>query len=52
MNKPASKGICESELETGASILFFPNALASARNAPNPLGIEAPAVAEVGKPVT
>ena len=51
-NKPASKGICESELETGASILFFPECFGECPEPPNPLGIEAPAVAEVGKPVT
>jgi hypothetical protein len=51
-NKPASKGICESELEAGASILFFPECFGECPTPPNPLGIEAPATAEVGKPVT
>jgi hypothetical protein len=51
-NKPSSKGVCESELETGASILFFPECFGECPEPPNPLGIEAPTVAEAGKPVT
>ncbi len=51
-NKPASTGICEAELQTGASILFFPECFGECPTPPNPLGIESPAVAEVGKPVT
>lgn len=51
-NKPSSTGICEAELETGASILFFPECFGECPSPPNPLGIEAPATAEVGKPVT
>jgi hypothetical protein len=54
--KPATTGICEAELSSGDSILFFPECFSQTVGvcplAPNPLGIEAPAVAEVGKPVT
>jgi hypothetical protein len=51
-NKAATKGICESELEPGDSILFFPECFGECPAPPNPLGIEAPAVAEVGEAVT
>jgi hypothetical protein len=54
--KPATTGICEAELSSGDSILFFPECFSETSGvcppAPNPLGIEAPAVAELGKPVT
>jgi hypothetical protein len=50
-NKEATKGICESELEPGDSILFFPECFGECPARPNPLGIEAPTVAEVGQPV-
>jgi hypothetical protein len=57
-NKEASSGACEAELHSGDSVLFFVgcSALAaecqSAPNALDVLGIEAPATAEVNKPVT
>ncbi|HEX3518250.1 MAG TPA: DUF4430 domain-containing protein [Solirubrobacteraceae bacterium] len=51
-NKPATKGICQTELEPGDSVLFFPECFGECPAPPNPLGIEAPPVAEVGKPVT
>jgi hypothetical protein len=54
-NKAASTGICETELSSGDSILFFPECF-SETNAcppsPNPLGIVAPGVAEAGSPIT
>jgi hypothetical protein len=54
-NKPASTGICEAELNSGDSVLFFPECFSETMGvcppSPNPLGIEAPAVAEVGRPV-
>lgn len=50
-NKPATEGICFGELASGASILFFPECFSECPTPPNPLGIEAPATAEVGKPV-
>jgi hypothetical protein len=56
-NKPSSVGICEGELSSGESILFFPECFSEEEPSPcppspNPLGIEAPAVAEAGKPFT
>ncbi len=55
-HKPSTAGICEVELNSGDSILFFPECFSETSGvcppAPNPLGIEAPAVAEPGKPVT
>jgi hypothetical protein len=55
-SKPATTGICGAELSPGDSILFFPECFSETSGvcppAPNPLGIEAPDVAEVGKPVT
>lgn len=55
-DKSATTGICEAELSSGDSILFFPECFSETVGvcppAPNPLGIEAPAVAEVGSPVT
>lgn len=54
--KPATTGICEAELSSGESILFFPECFSETIGvcppAPNPLGIEAPTVAEAGAPVT
>jgi hypothetical protein len=54
-NKPATAGVCETELSSGESILFFPECF-SETNAcppsPNPLGITAPGVAEAGSPIT
>ena len=53
--KPATTGICEAELSSGDSILFFPECFSETIGvcppAPNPLGIEAPTVAEVGAPI-
>ena len=47
------EGICEAELEAGDQVLFFPSCYgASCPEAPELLSIEAPATAEVGKPVT
>jgi len=51
-NKPATTGICEAELNAGDSILFFPECFGECALPPNPLGIEAPVDAEVGKPTT
>ncbi len=57
-NKEASAGACEAELHSGDSVLFFVGCSAVAaecQEAPNALdvlGIEAPATAEVNKPVT
>ena len=56
-NKPSSVGICEGELSSGESVLYFPECFSEEEPnpcplAPNPLGIEAPAVAEAGKPFT
>jgi len=52
-NKAATGGICEGELSTGDSILFFPECFSEVGAcpvAPNPLGIVAPASAERGAP--
>lgn len=55
-NKPATSGICEAELNSGDSILFFPECFSETSGVcptpPNPLGIEAPPTAEQGKPIT
>lgn len=54
-NKSATTGICEAELNPGDSVLFFPECFSETSAcppAPNPLGITAPAVGEVGSPVT
>jgi hypothetical protein len=51
-NKPATTGICEAELQAGSNILFFPECFGECPTPPDPLGIEAAATAEVGKPVT
>jgi hypothetical protein len=45
-------GACEAQLETGEEVLFFPECFGECPAAPNPLGVQAPALAEVGKPVT
>ena len=54
-NKPSTAGICEVELNPGDSVLFFPECFSETSGvcptAPNPLGIEAPTTAEVGKPI-
>ncbi|HTB70279.1 MAG TPA: carboxypeptidase-like regulatory domain-containing protein [Solirubrobacteraceae bacterium] len=52
--KPSSVGVCEGELSSGESILFFPECFSEVGAcpvAPNPLGISAPAVAERGAPI-
>jgi hypothetical protein len=56
-NKPATEGVCETELNPGDSVLFFLECFSETSGVcppvpPNPLGIEAPAMAEVGKPIT
>lgn len=55
-DKPSTVGICEVELNPGDSVLFFPECFSKTSGvcppSPNPLGIEAPATAEVGKPLT
>jgi hypothetical protein len=56
-NKPASSGVCGVELNNGDSILFFVGCYGATKGEcpeppPNVLAIEAPATAEVGKPVT
>jgi hypothetical protein len=55
-NKEAATGICEAELEPGEQVLFFPTCYGEEGKRPecepDVLGIEAPATAEVGKPVT
>ncbi|MHB8235283.1 MAG: hypothetical protein ACYDHT_11585 [Solirubrobacteraceae bacterium] len=53
-NAPSTQGICEAELTTGASILFFPDCFSETGACPpppNPLGIAAPAVADAGAPI-
>jgi hypothetical protein len=52
--KASSVGVCEGELNSGDSILFFPECFSevgACPAAPNPLGISAPAVAERGAPI-
>jgi hypothetical protein len=52
--KPSSVGICEGELSSGESILFFPECFSEVGACPappNPLGISVPPVAEQGAPV-
>ncbi|HTA35094.1 MAG TPA: hypothetical protein VK761_00155, partial [Solirubrobacteraceae bacterium] len=56
-NKESSSGICEGELSSGDSVLFFPACFSetepsSCPVAPNPLGVDAPSVAEAGAPFT
>lgn len=55
-NKEATTGICEAELEPGDQVLFFPKCYGEEGKKPEcepgVLSLEAPATAEVGKPVT
>jgi hypothetical protein len=55
-NKESSAGICAAELSTGDNILLFVGCYSTKNECPatppNVLAIEAPASAEVGKPVT
>ncbi|HEX8714975.1 MAG TPA: hypothetical protein VF706_05340, partial [Solirubrobacteraceae bacterium] len=54
-DKAASTGVCEGELQSGQSILFFPECFSETGACPappNPLAISAPAVAERGAPIT
>lgn len=54
-DKPATTGVCEAQLNSGDSIVFFRECYSSTPGecptAPNVLAIEAPPTAEVGKPV-
>jgi hypothetical protein len=51
-NKEASTGACEAELHSGDEVLFFPSCYGTAcPPEPLPLGIEAPAAADVGESV-
>jgi hypothetical protein len=51
-NKEASTGACEAELHSGDQVLFFPSCYGTAcPPEPLPLGIEAPAAADVGESV-
>jgi len=51
-NKESSVGVCEAELNPGDQVLFFPACYGSAcPPAPSVLSVEAPEVAEVGKPI-
>src|SRR5262249_54784607 len=54
-NKPSATGVCAAELSAGDSVLFFPECFSEVRGqcppSPNPLGVEAPAVAEAGTPI-
>ncbi|HEY2180964.1 MAG TPA: carboxypeptidase-like regulatory domain-containing protein [Solirubrobacteraceae bacterium] len=53
-NKPSSVGICEGELGSGESILFFPECFSevgACPASPNPLGLSAPVVSEQGAPI-
>ncbi len=54
-DKPATTGVCEVQLDSGDSIVFFRECYSSTPGecptAPNVLAIEAPPTAEVGKPV-
>ncbi len=50
--KESSQGVCEVELQPGDRMLFFPSCYGEAcPPAPLPLGIEAPAVANLGEPI-
>jgi hypothetical protein len=54
-NKESSSGICEGELSSGDSVLFFPacySETGACPAAPNPLGIDAPSVVEAGASFT
>src|SRR5262245_15445409 len=54
-NKPSATGVCGAELSGGDSVLFFPECFSEVKGqcppSPNPLGVQAPAVAEAGTPV-
>lgn len=53
-SKASSAGICKGELQSGESILFFPECFSESGACPappNPLGVSAPAVAERGAPI-
>jgi hypothetical protein len=51
-NKEASVGACEAELQAGDQVLFFPGCFGASCPPPlNPLGVQAPATAEVRTPV-
>jgi hypothetical protein len=51
-NQEASVGACEAELHSGDQVLFFPSCYGTAcPSEPLPLGIEAPATADVGESV-
>jgi hypothetical protein len=45
-------GACEAQPTSGQEVLFFPECFGECLPPPNPLGIEVPGVAELGKPVT
>jgi hypothetical protein len=53
-NKYAQLGACETELQPGDQVLFFPSCYGSAcpKPEPTPLGIEAPATANSGETIT
>jgi hypothetical protein len=54
-NREATEGICESELEAGDQVLFFPECFGECPAPPGSthvLGIEGPATAEVGQPTS
>lgn len=54
-DKSATAGICEGELSSGDSVLFFPECFSESgacAPAPNPLALSAPSVAERGSPMT
>ncbi|HEY2718862.1 MAG TPA: hypothetical protein VGI52_04460 [Solirubrobacteraceae bacterium] len=56
-NKASSVGICEGELSSGESVLFFPECFSEEEPnpcppPPNPLGIDAPQAVEAGVPFT
>jgi hypothetical protein len=52
-DQEASTGACEAQLESGDRVLFFPACYGEAcPTSPTPLGIEAPATANVGEAVT
>jgi hypothetical protein len=55
-NRPATVGICLTQVHSGDSILFFPECFSETAGVcpaspPNPLGIDAPADVEVNRPV-
>jgi hypothetical protein len=56
-NKSSTVGICEGELSSGDSVLFFPECFSESEPNPcppplNPLGIDAPGSVEAGTPFT